>query len=220
MTSPVLSDIRLELAGIDINRTYPRDVPDLFEGGQIVWAGRYRQSGKTTIRVSGKVGGERRALEFPAELAGADQGSSHDFVERLWVVRRLGDLIDQIDLHGQNKELVDELVALSTKYGILTPYTSFLADERVQLHARLDNADRARHSLSELDQVDGQAGVAQRRFKQDYYEAAAARCRLPAAARPDAGAERSGGIAGRSEALSGGQTAGRPVAISVSLTVG
>ena len=60
------------------------------------------------------------------------------------MVRRLGDLIDQIDLHGQNKELVDELVALSTKYGILTPYTSFLADERVQLHARAENADRSR----------------------------------------------------------------------------
>ena len=136
MTSPVLSDIRLDLAGIDINRTYPRDIPDLFEGGQIVWAGRYRQSGKTTIRVSGKVGGERRSFEFPAELASAGRGPGYDFVERLWVVRRLGDLIDQIDLHGQNKELVDELLALSTKYGILTPYTSFLADERVQLHAQ------------------------------------------------------------------------------------
>ena len=170
MTSPVLSDIRLELAGIDINRTYPRDFPDLFEGGQIVWAGRYRQSGKTTIRVSGKVGGERRALEFPAELAGADQGSSYDFVERLWVVRRLGDLIDQIDLHGQNKELVDELVALSTKYGILTPYTSFLADERVQLHARTENAALSRRALLDLNQVDGQFGVDQRGFKQVLYE--------------------------------------------------
>ncbi len=75
MTSPVLADIQIELAGIDINRTYPRDIPDLFEGGQIVWAGRYRQSGKTTIRVRGKVGGERRSLEFPAELAKADQAS-------------------------------------------------------------------------------------------------------------------------------------------------
>ena len=171
MTSPVLSDIRIELAGIDINRTYPRDVPDLFEGGQIVWAGRYRQSGRTTIRLSGKVGGERRELEFPAELAGAGRGSSYDFVERLWVVRRLGDLIDQIDLHGQNKELVDELVALSTKYGILTPYTSFLADERVQLHARADNADRTRRALLRSNQVDGQVGVAQRDFKQAYMKA-------------------------------------------------
>ena len=50
------------------------------------------------------------SFEFPAELAGPYRGSSHDFVERLWAVRRVGDLIDQIDLHGQNKELVDELV--------------------------------------------------------------------------------------------------------------
>ena len=171
MTSPVLSDIRIELAGIDINRTYPRDLPDLFEGGQIVWAGRYRQSGKTTIRISGKVGGERRGLEFPGELAAAYRGSSYDFVERLWVVRRLGDLIDQIDLHGQNKELVDELVGLSTKYGILTPYTSFLADERVQLHARLENTDRTRRALRALDEVGGAAGVSQRNFKQGYMQA-------------------------------------------------
>ena len=59
MTSPVLADIRLELAGIDVNRTYPRDLPDLFEGGQLVWAGRYRQSGRTTIRIDGQ--GRRRA---------------------------------------------------------------------------------------------------------------------------------------------------------------
>jgi len=39
MTSPVLSDIRVELAGTDTNRTYPRDVPDLFQGGQLILAG-------------------------------------------------------------------------------------------------------------------------------------------------------------------------------------
>ena len=143
MTSPVLSDIRVELAGTDVNRTYPRDLPDLFEGGQIVWVGRYRQSGRTTLRLTGKVGGERRSFEFPAELADSDRGSTYDFVERLWAMRRVGYLIDQIDLHGQNKELIDELVSLSTRYGILTPYTSFLADERVPLHAAMQNAARA-----------------------------------------------------------------------------
>jgi Ca-activated chloride channel family protein len=165
MTRPALSDIRIELSGVDINRTYPRDLPDLFEGGQIVWVGRYRQSGRTTIRVTGKVGGESRSVEFPAELAGASGGSNYDFVERLWAVRRLGDLIDQIDLHGQSRELVDELVALSTRYGILTPYTSFLADERVPLLAAA-NTDRTRLLLSELEGVSGQSGVEQRRGKQ------------------------------------------------------
>ena len=171
MTRPVLSDIRIELTGVDVNRTYPRDIPDLFEGGQIVWAGRYRQSGRTTIRVTGKVAGERRSLEFPAELAGSSSGSSYDFVERLWAVRRLGDLIDQIDMQGQNRELVDELVSLSTKYGILTPYTSFLADERVMLHASVANSEAARESLSELQSVSGRSGVVQREFKQELMKA-------------------------------------------------
>ena len=147
LTSPVLVDLRVELTGTDVNRTYPRDLPDLFEGGQIVWVGRYRQSGRTTLRIAGKVGGERRSFEFPAELADSDRGSGHEFVERIWATRRVGYLIDQMDMSGQNKELVDELVSLSTKYGILTPYTSFLADERVQLHASMQNANRARESL-------------------------------------------------------------------------
>ncbi len=171
MTRPALSDVKISLAGVDVNRSYPRDIPDLFEGGQIVWAGRYRQSGRTTIRVTGKVAGEQRSLEFPAELAGAYGGSSYDFVERLWAVRRLGDLIDQIDMHGQNRELIDELVSLSTKYGILTPYTSFLADERVTLHATLANAATATEALVDLQEVTGRSGVAQREFKQKLMQA-------------------------------------------------
>ncbi len=165
MTSPVLSDIRIEMTNTDVNRTYPRDIPDLFEGGQLVWVGRYRQAGPTTVRVSGKVGGERRTFEVPAQLNAVGRGSSHDFVEKLWAVRRLGFIIDQIDLHGQNRELVDELVALSTRYGLLTPYTSFLADERVTLHAARANSGRAFESLRDLNETSGESAVAQRRLK-------------------------------------------------------
>jgi Ca-activated chloride channel homolog len=168
MTSPVLADVRVELEGSSVNRTYPRDIPDLFEGGQLVLAGRYTRSGRTTIKVSGKIAGERKSFEFPAELADSYQGSRFEFVEKLWATRRVGDLIDQIDLHGQNKELVDELVALSTKYGLLTPYTSFLADDRVQLHASAANAIQTRQNLESLNVVSGPAGVAQRDAKQSY----------------------------------------------------
>jgi Ca-activated chloride channel family protein len=171
LTSPVLADIRVEFDSSDVNRVYPRDLPDLFEGGQLIVAGRYRDSGRTTLRLSGKIGDERRRFEFPIDLARAGGGSSYDFVERLWAVRRVGFIIDQIDLHGRSKELIDELVGLSTRYGILTPYTSFLADERVPLHARAENAGRADLSLRELDRVSGAAGVGQRAVKQEYQDA-------------------------------------------------
>ena len=171
VTSPALTDIRVELSGTDLNRTYPRDIPDLFDGGQLVWVGRYRQAGRTTVRLSGKVSGERRTAEFPAELAGSGAGSRYDFVEKVWAMRRVGDIIDQIDLHGQNKELIDELVALSTRYGILTPYTSFLADERVQLHASVENFGVTRRNLEQLDRLEGRDGVGQRVVKGAYQAA-------------------------------------------------
>jgi Ca-activated chloride channel family protein len=170
LTSPVLADIQIEFDSSDTNRVYPRDLPDLFEGGQLVVAGRYRDSGRTTLRLSGRVGDDRQRFGFPVELAAAGRGSSYDYVERLWAMRRVGFIIDQVDLHGRSKELIDELVALSTRYGILTPYTSFLADERVPLHARAENATRAARSLDQLSDLSGAAGVGQRAVKQEYFQ--------------------------------------------------
>ncbi|WP_422926101.1 VIT domain-containing protein [Singulisphaera sp. PoT] len=171
LTSPILTDIKVAFGETDINRTYPRDIPDLFEGGQLILVGRYRQGGKTSIKVNGKVGGDSRQFDFSTELASSDRGGSYDFIERIWATRRVGAIIDQIDLHGQNKELIDELVALSQKYGILTPYTSFLADETVPLHAATENRARAARSLDQLSVVSGAAGVNQRSAKQFYMEA-------------------------------------------------
>jgi Ca-activated chloride channel family protein len=171
LTSPVLADLRLEFEGTDVNRLYPRDLPDLFEGGELIVAGRYRDSGRTTLRLTGRVGDERRRFEFPVELAPASGDRSHDYVERLWAVRRVGFIIDQVDLHGRSKELIDELLALSTRYGILTPYTSFLADERVPLHARRENADRTLKELESLESLSGAQGVGQRAVKGMYQEA-------------------------------------------------
>jgi Ca-activated chloride channel family protein len=74
-------------------------------------------------------------------------------------------------MSGQNRELIDELVSLSTRYGILTPYTAFLADERVPLHAAMQNADRAGENLVALRSVSGGFGVAQREAKQSYMRA-------------------------------------------------
>jgi Ca-activated chloride channel family protein len=48
---------------------------------------------------------------------------------RLWASRKIGFLLSEIRLRGASKELVDEVVALATRYGIATPYTSFFVPE-------------------------------------------------------------------------------------------
>ena len=156
------------MKGTDINRTYPRDIPDLFEGGQLVWVGRYTDPGKVRVRLKGKVGDDKADYSFDADLADSGEGRRFAFVERLWAIRRIGDILDQIDLNGQNKELVDELVALSRQHGILTPYTSFLADEGTDLQAGVQLNRRASESLEMLGQETRSLGVGQRLAKQNY----------------------------------------------------
>ncbi|MEO8397404.1 MAG: hypothetical protein ABI700_30690, partial [Chloroflexota bacterium] len=41
----------------------------------------------------------------------------------------IGDLLNSIRLNGENQELIDSVVKLSVRFGIITPYTSFLITE-------------------------------------------------------------------------------------------
>ena len=117
------------------------------------------------MTLTGENGDDRRSFSFATTLADRSQDESHGFVEKLWALRRIGEIIDELDLNGTNQELIDELVRLSIAHGVMTPYTSFLADEDVNLAAR-DNLSRARVTATrELAQASGRAGFAQRRIK-------------------------------------------------------
>jgi len=148
-----------------VYRVYPRGDFDLFQGEQIVIAARYRRAGSAKIIIRGRLGAEEKTYEFAAELAAHSKDDRLAFVEKIWATRRIGEIIDEIDLHGENDELVHELVELSTRHGILTSYTSFLADDGTDLSAVNDNARRARGNLKSLEMAAGAGGFAQRQSK-------------------------------------------------------
>ncbi|HEY7314616.1 MAG TPA: hypothetical protein VH643_35030, partial [Gemmataceae bacterium] len=107
------------------SEVYPPELPDLFHGGQLVVLGRYSGKGPAAIKLSGQVGMESK--EFVYELTFPDKTSDErEFVEHLWARRKVGFLLDQIRANGEKKELVTEVVTLAKKYGITTPYTSYL----------------------------------------------------------------------------------------------
>jgi Ca-activated chloride channel family protein len=149
-----------------ISRTYPRKLSDLFAGEQLVWVGRYREPGAVKVTLSGDLAGKRQTYTLAANLTAHSFPDANSFVEKVWAARRIGELIDEIDLNGRNKELTDELVHLSLKHGIMTPYTSFLADERVDLTDRRSLGIRAGQQLEQLQAAEGASGFEQRDFKQ------------------------------------------------------
>jgi Ca-activated chloride channel homolog len=136
--NPVMTNLKLKVADVGLLDMYPRDMGDLFEGDQIVVAGRYRASDggeRSQLVITGMYEGKERGFEYPVALRPPGKDSRFVFVEQIWAVRRVGFLLDEIQINGEKKEIVDELVRLSTQYGIMTPYTSFLADETTRLAA-------------------------------------------------------------------------------------
>ncbi len=136
ISAPVLTNVELDVEGVMVEELYPSEpLPDLFAGTQLILVGRYRDSAEdVTIRLSGEVNGERQTfvyegLRFPANAGGGSGTDAEVFIPRLWATRRIGALLNQIRLQGENPELVDSVVRLSLRYGIITPYTSFLIQE-------------------------------------------------------------------------------------------
>jgi Ca-activated chloride channel family protein len=127
---PLLANVKIDITGasdIRLTKQYPSALPDLFKGEQLLIAGRYTGSGKALVRLTGTVNGKTKTftenIEFPAK------DSDHEFIPRLWANRRVGALLDQIRLNGENKELRDEITELARQYGIVTPYTAYLIME-------------------------------------------------------------------------------------------
>ncbi len=127
VSTPLLADIEIDFGEIDVEDIYPYPLPDLFAGTQLVVVGRYTGVGDTEITLEGEVNGRTQTFRYDdlrfERLGGAD------FISRLWATRKIGYLLQQIRLNGEQKELVDEIVDLSVRYGIITPYTSFLVEE-------------------------------------------------------------------------------------------
>jgi Ca-activated chloride channel family protein len=155
---PALSNLRVEFPnGVKVSKLYPQSLPDLFKGQQLLVAGRYSGRGTGLVRISGVLNGDKR--EYSRELTFVESVSENAFLPRLWATRRIGYLLDEIRLRGENVELKDEVVELARKYAVVTPYTAYLVTE-----------DEARRGISANRQTfqRGTDAFAQQQLRRNY----------------------------------------------------
>jgi Ca-activated chloride channel family protein len=137
ISTPVLADIELDFDDVLVEDIHPYPLPDLFAGTQLILVGRYRlpsPSGEgagdggsaVKITLTGDVDGKTQEFGYEGYFRALGGDS---FIPRLWATRKIGYLLKQIRLHGEREEWVNAIVDLSVRYGIITPYTSFLIDE-------------------------------------------------------------------------------------------
>jgi Ca-activated chloride channel family protein len=121
---------------------YPPVLPDVFAGNEIIVFGRFVNEGEVTARLLGTRGATEVNHTFTAEFSPHE--GQYPFIAKLWAGRRIGHLLDAMRTSGETAEVKDEIVRLSKRYGIMTPYTSFLAaPEEVRVAMRRDQGEAA-----------------------------------------------------------------------------
>jgi Ca-activated chloride channel family protein len=159
VSTPVLADISLDFDNVIVEQLYPQSLPDLFAGTQLVLAGRYRDGGPATITLNGMVNGREQTFVYEDNVFRSLGGD--DFIPRLWATRAIGNMLTQIRLHGEDPELVQSVINLSIRYGIITPYTSYLIEEDdiFSQAGRQTITEEAAEEMAAPAEVSGEAAV-------------------------------------------------------------
>jgi len=188
---PAMTDLRLAVealpgargGAITVDRVEPPGPWDLFHGDDLVIAGRFRGDGPARLTVEGIRGGERRAWTLPAEFPrhGGEEEAAYLWAE-LRIVRLLEELRDRP--RGAGGALEREVVELSLRYGIVTPYTSYLIREspRGILSRRVGRAIEAAPGARERSERAAEGFGADRGAEALEYSRRAAEARRDAAA--------------------------------------
>jgi len=131
ISSPVLTDIKLEFDGLSVKEVFPHEVSDVWAEKPLYIKGRYIKPGAGTISISGFSGGkpyvEKIKVNFPENASGSESIAS------VWARAKVDRLMSEDWMGAQsgsvNKELKDEIVKVALDHHIMTQYTSFVAVE-------------------------------------------------------------------------------------------
>lgn len=154
--TPVLTNLELDFGDAITYEIYPQPLPDLFVGSQVVVLGRYQDGATTDIILRGLVDGEMQIFEYRNQIFSErnhEQSEAIVSLPRLWATRKIGYLLNQVRLNGPDRETIDQIVRLSIRFGIVTPYTSYLVSEPLPLGA----AEQERIIAEEFDDFKAQA---------------------------------------------------------------
>jgi Ca-activated chloride channel homolog len=128
--SPVLTELKLEWEGVQVEDVYPSRLPDLFMGRPLVVFGRITAGQGGVLRLEGTARDARFSEELPFAL---ESSSFHPGITTLWARERLEELLESWRQSGgeeQRAEWRSRIVADAIRYNIVTRFTSLVAVEQ------------------------------------------------------------------------------------------
>ncbi|MCX5892392.1 MAG: trypsin, partial [Deltaproteobacteria bacterium] len=130
IANPVLTDIKVAYEGFQAYDVEPEAVPDLFALRPLAILGKYRGSPTGAIVVKGKTA--QGPFERRIKLEEAKSSPDNSALRFLWARQRIMSLVDFSNFDRSNKDLEKQVIALGLKYSLMSPFTSFVAVDKVK----------------------------------------------------------------------------------------
>ncbi|MFH0881205.1 MAG: VWA domain-containing protein, partial [Lentisphaerota bacterium] len=124
--NPVLTSIRIDWAGLEVQDLTPARIKDLFMGQPISLMGRYSKAGQGTIRILAKQAGQEVAYPLAINLPSIED--ANQALPALWARSRIRELESE-QYGGDNQDVVKAITDLALQYRLMSAYTAFVAVE-------------------------------------------------------------------------------------------
>lgn len=121
--NPVLTNIKVEYDGFEAYDVEPVSIPDVFAERPIIIYGKYKESPKGKIKLTGLSGNQTYTQVI--DVKGASK-SDNQALQYLWARNKIMILDDYQRLYP-NEEQKKMVTDLGLRYNLLTEYTSFIA---------------------------------------------------------------------------------------------
>lgn len=135
LRAPVLTDITIDWGGLPVSDVYPKRIPDLFSAKPVVVVGRLTGPpiGAVSLRGNTATGRFQRSVQF----SWADAQDEQRALASLWARASVDELLNRDLAALQRNRFPDELrrrvTELGVQYGVMTPFTSFVAVEELNV---------------------------------------------------------------------------------------
>jgi Ca-activated chloride channel family protein len=153
ISTPVLTDVKVNFEGVKVTDVFPRQIADVWAERPLYIKGRYTKAGSGEAVITGFSGGKPYMQRMPVVLP--EQEENNFILPQIWA-RAAVDALMSADWSGmQNgeprKRIKDEIVRLALSQHIMTQFTSFVAVDETAT----TSADKARTVVVPVEMPDG-----------------------------------------------------------------
>lgn len=129
ISSPVLSDVKVDIEGVDAKDIFPRQISDVWARKPLYIFGRYGRAGRAKVKLSGFAGGKPYTQELNVDFP--DHIANNSGVPSMWARSAVDALMAENWFRSQlgslNPQIEKAIVDIALAHHIMTQYTSFVA---------------------------------------------------------------------------------------------